>query len=167
MLISRSRDGQMIAEAVRRFGYGYIVGSTAKGERDRRSAAAAREVVDRLGSGRFVGMTPDGPRGPRQRVSPGVVRLAQMAKVDIVPVAGSISASWRAKSWDRMMVPYPAPCSRGALLFGERIPVPADLSQAGRNDLLRVLEDALNRITAEADELVGAPLIGPAEPAAA
>lgn len=165
MLISQSRDGQMIAETAKRFGYGYIVGSTAKGDRDRRSTAAARDVVSRLGNGRFVGITPDGPRGPRQRASAGAIRLAQMAGVDIVPVAASVSPSWRANSWDRMMVPYPRPFAKGALLFGDPVPVPQDADRSGREAVRMDLERTLNALTAEADDLVGAPLIGPADPA--
>ncbi len=167
MLISQSRDGRMIAETARRFGYGYIVGSTAKGDRDRRSAGAARDVVSRLESGRFVGMTPDGPRGPRQRAGAGAIRLAQMAGVDIVPVAASVSSAWRANSWDRMMVPYPRPGSRGALLFGDPMPVPREANRTQREAIRLALEQVLNALTAEADELVGAPLIAPAEPAMA
>jgi len=164
MLISRSRDGRLIAETAKYFGHGYIEGSTAKGTRDRRSMAAAREVVERLENGRFVGMTPDGPRGPRQRASPGVVRLAQIAGVDIVPVAASISGAWRANSWDRMIVPYPMPGSRGALLFGDPISIPADADGEALKVLRLTLEDRLNELSAEADRLVGAPVIEPAEP---
>lgn len=165
MLISQSRDGQMIAETARRFGHGYIVGSTAKGDRDRRSAGAARDVVSRLGNGRFVGVTPDGPRGPRQRASAGAIRLAQMAGVDIVPVAASVAPSWRANSWDRMMVPYPRPFAKGALLFGDPILVPRDMDRIGREAVRLSLEQALNALTSEADALVGVPAIEPAEPA--
>ena len=166
MLISQSRDGQMIAETAKRFGYGYIVGSTAKGDRDRRSTGAARDVVSRLGNGRFVGMTPDGPRGPRQRASAGAIRLAQMAGVDIVPVAASVAPSWRANSWDRMMVPYPRPFAKGALLFGDPVPVPPDADRAGREAVRLSLENILNTLTEEADTLVGVPVIAPAEPPA-
>jgi lysophospholipid acyltransferase (LPLAT)-like uncharacterized protein len=164
MLISQSRDGQMIAETAKRFGYGYIVGSTAKGDRDRRSTGAARDVVSRLGNGRFVGITPDGPRGPRQRASAGAIRLAQMAGVDIVPVAASVSPSWRANSWDRMMVPYPRPFARGALLFGDRIIVPREADRIGREAVRMSLEQTLNALTEEADSLVGVPVIEPADP---
>ena len=167
MLISQSRDGRLIAETAKYFGHGYIVGSTARGQRDRRSMAAARDVIGKLGSGRFVGMTPDGPRGPRQRASAGVIRLAQMAEVDIVPVAASMSNTWRAKSWDRMMVPYPSLMARGALLIGDPIPVPNDISAAERTVLLSRLEQVLNAMTAEADNLTGVPLIEPAAPVAA
>ena len=68
-----------------------------------------------------MGITPDGPRGPRMRASIGVIKLAQLASVDIVPVAGSVSASKRANSWDQMVVPYPMFGSRGALLLGKLI----------------------------------------------
>ncbi len=164
MLISRSRDGRLIAETAKRFGHGYIEGSTAKGKRDRRSMAAARDVVTRLQQGRFVGITPDGPRGPRMRASIGAIKLAQLAGVDIVPVAGSVSASRCANSWDQMVMPYPMFGSRGALLFGDPIPVPAESNNAELEIIRLTVEEQLNAMSAEADQLVGAPLIEPAEP---
>ena len=164
MLISRSRDGKLIAETAKRFGHGYIEGSTAKGARDRRSTAAARDVIARLQEGRFVGITPDGPRGPRMRASIGVIKLAQLASVDIVPVAGSVSASKRANSWDQMVVPYPMFGSRGTLLFGDPISILAGAT-TDELELTRLsVEEELNALSAEADRLVGAPVILPADP---
>ena len=162
MLISRSRDGQMIADTARRFGHGYIAGSTASGGRDRRSAAAAREVVLQLEAGRIVGITPDGPRGPRMRVSMGIIRLAQMAGVGVVPVAASTSAAFRAKSWDRMIVPIPRPGAKGVLMIGDTIFVPADAANDTLADIRLTLENRMNDMCETADRMVGAPTISPA-----
>jgi len=165
MLISRSRDGRMMADTAKRFGHQAIEGSTARGHRDRRSAPAAREVVARVKAGRIVGITPDGPRGPPMRASVGAIRLARMAGVGILPVAASVSPSWRANSWDRMIVPYPLPGSRGALLIGDLVTVSAGTRE---NDLGRIrarLEWELNRISAEADASVGIAAVQPPDPA--
>jgi lysophospholipid acyltransferase (LPLAT)-like uncharacterized protein len=167
ILISRSRDGQMIARAAKKFGHGYIEGSTAKGTRDRRSMAAGREVVERLRAGRIVGVTPDGPRGPRMRASMGAIRLAQMAGVQIIPVASSMSATWRAGSWDKMAVPYPRPGGRGAFLIGDPMSIPADADSKGLEDVRAAVEARMNQLSAEADRLVGLPPVLPANPVAA
>lgn len=166
ILISRSRDGRLIADAARRLGYGVITGSTARGQRNRGSIAASRQVVDHLRAGRWVGITPDGPRGPRMRASEGAIRLAQMAGADLVPVVPALYPSIRVGSWDRMVVPVPLPFVRAALLVGDPIAVPVEARAAEREALRLRLETDLNRLTAEADALVGAPAVRPAEPAA-
>jgi lysophospholipid acyltransferase (LPLAT)-like uncharacterized protein len=116
----------------------------------------------RLRSGRTVGITPDGPRGPRMRASVGAVRLAQMAGADLVPVSASLSRAFHVGSWDRMIVPYPIPCGRGAFLIGEPIAVPASASSAELDALRVELERSMNRLSDEADRLVGVPPIAPA-----
>lgn len=166
ILISRSRDGRLIAGTARRLGHGVIEGSTARGERDRGSVPAARQVVAQLQAGRFVGITPDGPRGPRMRASEGAIRLAQMAGVDLVPVSAALSPAIRVGSWDRMVIPVPVPFTRAAFLIGDPIPVPREAKADERERLRLLLEGEMNRLTGEADALVGAPAVQPA-PAAA
>lgn len=167
ILISRSRDGRLIANTARKLGYGVVEGSTARGQRNRGSVSAARQVVLRLQEGRLIGITPDGPRGPRMRASAGAIRLAQMAGVDLVPVSAALSPAIRIGSWDRMIVPVPVPFTRAAFLVGDPIVIPADASAAERERLRLQLETEMNRLTAEADDLVGAPAVKPAEPAPA
>src|SRR5258706_15908867 len=79
MLISRHRDGQLIARTVARFGIGTIAGSSSKG-----ATRALRMMTRALQAGDCIGVTPDGPRGPRMRANPGVVHAARLAGVPIV-----------------------------------------------------------------------------------
>ncbi len=167
ILISRSRDGQLIANTARKLGHGVIEGSTARGQRNRGSVPAARQVIAQLQAGRFVGITPDGPRGPRMRASAGAIRLAQIAGVDLVPAAAAVSPAIRVGSWDRTIVPLPVPFSRAAFLIGDPIAVPRDARSVEIERLRLLLETEMNRLTAEADRIVGAPTVKPAEPAAA
>ncbi|MES1202916.1 MAG: hypothetical protein ABUS57_15875, partial [Pseudomonadota bacterium] len=65
-------------------------------------------------------------------------------------------------SWDSFILPLPF--GRGALVWGELIHVPRD-ANAEQIEVARVaLENELNRISAEADRLAGAPVIEPAPP---
>src|SRR6202035_505297 len=57
MLISGDTDGRIIADAIRHFGLGTIVGSKSKG-----GSSALRAIVRALNDGQNVGFTPDGPR---------------------------------------------------------------------------------------------------------
>jgi lysophospholipid acyltransferase (LPLAT)-like uncharacterized protein len=166
ILISQSSDGKMIANTARKLGHGVIEGSTARGDRNRRSVQAGRDVVSKLRAGRYVGITPDGPRGPRMRASEGAIRLAQMGEVDLVPVTAALWPAIRAGSWDRMIVPLPVPFSKAAFLVGDPIAVPRAAKADERERLRLLLETEMNRLTAEADTLVGASVVQPAAPAA-
>ena len=101
-LISASRDGDLIADVTRRFGFDVVRGSSS-----RMGANALRELEDILASGRHVLITPDGPRGPAYQLGPGIIFLAQKARVPIVPVNMEYSSCWRVKSWDRFIIPKP------------------------------------------------------------
>lgn len=82
ILISRHRDGEMIARTMELFGLHTTRGSTTEG-----GAAGLREVVRRVREGYDVGFTPDGPRGPRHVAQMGVIQAARLARIPIVPVA--------------------------------------------------------------------------------
>jgi lysophospholipid acyltransferase (LPLAT)-like uncharacterized protein len=101
-LISASRDGEMIADVTRRFGFDVVRGSSS-----RMGASALRELGDVLASGRDVLITPDGPRGPAYQLGPGIIFLAQKTGALVVPVNMEYSSCWRVKSWDRFIIPKP------------------------------------------------------------
>lgn len=155
MLISRHRDGQLIAETIARFGYRTVAGSSRKG-----GMQALRELLAELRSGINVGITPDGPRGPRMRVQSGVTALARMSGAAIVPV--TCSARWRVlfRSWDRFMLPLPF--GRGLFMAGEPLEVPRDADSAALEALRVELERRLNALTAEADRRMGHDPVEPA-----
>lgn len=101
-MISRHRDGEMVARVGELFGYSTVRGSTSEG-----SVAALREAVRAARAGSDLGLTPDGPRGPARVVQPGCVALAKLLSVPIVPLACGASRHWQVRSWDRLSVPKP------------------------------------------------------------
>lgn len=159
MLISQHRDGQIIARTVRYFGIDTIVGSSTRG-----GGAALRALVRTVRRGACVGITPDGPRGPLMRASPGVVNVARLAGVPIVPATYATSRRRLAGSWDRFAVALPF--GRGVFVWGEPIIVPADGDAAAAEAARKTVEEQLNAITAEADRLCGHAAIEPAQAAA-
>jgi len=70
-------------------------------------ASAVLELGQVLASGRDVLITPDGPRGPAYELGPGIIFLAQRTAAPVVPVNMEYSSCWRAKSWDRFIIPTP------------------------------------------------------------
>src|SRR5688500_3098880 len=88
-LISQSSDGEYIARVVERWGYTALRGSSSRG-----GSGALREMVKVARSGRSLAITPDGPRGPRQKLKPGVLTLAQLTGLPIVPMSASATRAW-------------------------------------------------------------------------
>ena len=101
-LISASRDGDLLADAIRRFGFDIVRGSSS-----RLGASAILQLTDVLASGRDVVITPDGPRGPAYELGPGIIFLAQKSGAAVVPINMEYSSCWRLKSWDRFVLPRP------------------------------------------------------------
>jgi lysophospholipid acyltransferase (LPLAT)-like uncharacterized protein len=167
VLISHHRDGEVIARAMGHFGHRTVRGSSASKDRDKGGLEALRALLRLIKAGEYVCVTPDGPRGPRMRAQPGVVRLAKLARVPIVPAAFACSRRRVMNTWDRFVVGLPF--SRGVFIFGEPIPVAADADDQALERARVAVENELNRITAEADRMCGFDPIAPAasQPAAA
>ena len=86
ILISEHRDGELIHRIVRWFDFDTIRGSTTRG-----GARALRQMA-RLGrEGVDLAVTPDGPRGPRCIAQPGVVELAKLTGLPIIPLTFAAS----------------------------------------------------------------------------
>ena len=101
-LISASRDGDLLADAIKRFDFDVVRGSSS-----RLGASAILQLTDVLASGHDVVITPDGPRGPAYELGPGIIFLAQKSGAPVLPVNMEYSSCWRLKSWDRFILPRP------------------------------------------------------------
>ena len=101
-LISASRDGDLLSDAIHRFDYDVVRGSSSK-----LGASGLLQLSDVLASKRDVVITPDGPRGPAYEIGPGLVFLAQKTGAPILPINMEYSSCWRVKSWDRFIIPKP------------------------------------------------------------
>ena len=141
-LISASKDGGLLAGILECFGVQPVRGSTS-----RRGPQALLELTTRAERGYDLAITPDGPRGPCYVVQEGVMSLAQVTGLPIVPF--SYNARWkiRLKSWDRFQIPLPF--SRCEMIFEKPIRVPRDATDAGREALRLELQNALKAISAD------------------
>lgn len=81
ILISSHRDGELIYRVVRRFGLRAVRGSSTRG-----GSQALRQMIRLARQGCDLVVTPDGPKGPRGRVQEGIVYLAKMTGLPIVPL---------------------------------------------------------------------------------
>jgi lysophospholipid acyltransferase (LPLAT)-like uncharacterized protein len=148
MLISAHRDGRIIADAVAYFGVQSVAGSTRRG-----GGAALRTMVRALAAGDCVGITPDGPSGPAMVASSGIVNVARLSGVPIVPVVFATSRRLIFRTWDRMHAALPF--GRGVFIWGEPIEVEPNLDADGVERTRRLLEQRMQHLTALADCRVG------------
>ncbi|HYM29926.1 MAG TPA: lysophospholipid acyltransferase family protein [Candidatus Cybelea sp.] len=148
MLISQHRDGELIARTIGHFGLCALRGSSRKG-----GTQALRAMLRALRAGECVGVTPDGPRGPRMRAADGIVSLARLAGIPILPATFGVSRRRLLSSWDRFVIALPF--SRGVIVWGAPIKVAEDADAAAIEAARAAVEAALNRITDEADRQCG------------
>ena len=144
-LASRSRDGEMVARWIRRFGLEPVRGSSTRG-----GGEALRVLTRALRDGREVVVVPDGPRGPREVLKPGVIALARLSGAPIVPAAVGASREWRLRSWDEFRIPRPF--ARCVVRFGEPIHVGRGADRAGEEAARKDVEAALHLLSWRVDE---------------
>ncbi len=142
---SESRDGEIQAGILKRFGFDVVRGSSRrKGER------ALLGLVDGLRSGKTIALAVDGPRGPVFEVKQGVVYLAGKLNKPIVPVSTSAKRFWLfEKMWDQYLLPVPF--TRGVIVYGEPISV-SGTDEAELASKTKELTNALNRVMQQADQ---------------
>ncbi|MCP4572021.1 MAG: DUF374 domain-containing protein [bacterium] len=102
LLVSTSPDGEILVRTLANRGYGFVRG--ASGENGGRAFVLLKQA---LAAGRHVGIAVDGPEGPYGVVQPGVLRLAQVAGVPIVPLRAEARHAKQLATWDRTVVPWP------------------------------------------------------------
>lgn len=124
VIVSRSSDGDIIADLCTSLGHMACRGSSRSGKRDKGGKEAKELMVDHLRSGLAGAVTVDGPRGPRHEVKPGIIDMARQTGLPIIPYAAFPSRCWIFNSWDRFRLPKPF--ARIDVHYGEPIRVPAD-----------------------------------------
>ncbi|MEA2110053.1 MAG: lysophospholipid acyltransferase family protein [Pseudomonadota bacterium] len=142
ILISSSRDGELIARTMRYFGHDVIRGSSTRGGR-----TALKEMALLAGEPADLGITPDGPRGPRHQLKPGVAHLARLTGRPVLPLAFACSRGRRFSSWDRFLLPYPF--GRGVFVLGKPVYYNQGAVPAGRQEDMK---DFQSRLSAAMEE---------------
>jgi lysophospholipid acyltransferase (LPLAT)-like uncharacterized protein len=144
ILISQHRDGEYITRIAQWLGFSVVRGSATRG-----GALAFKQLVHSLRDGNHVVITPDGPRGPRQRVKSGVIELARLTGMPILPVAFGAWPRTILKSWDRFLIPHPF--GRAVYVWGEPLYVPSELTKGEAEKFQQLLAERLDLLTVEAD----------------
>ena len=147
---SESRDGEIQAGILDRFGFGVVRGSS-----KRKGAQALLGLVDALRSGKDVALAVDGPRGPIFEVKQGITYLAGKIGVPIVPLSMAAKRAWiLERIWDKYLLPWPF--TECIVLYGDPVMVKGTSEEELERTRLE-LTDALNQVMARADGMFKAP----------
>jgi lysophospholipid acyltransferase (LPLAT)-like uncharacterized protein len=141
-MVSASRDGGLLARILELFRVQPVRGSTS-----RRGPQALRELTTWAEQGYDLAITPDGPRGPCYAVQDGVISLAALTGLAIVPVSYRLHWKVRLKSWDRFQVPLPF--TKCDIQVGPLVYVPREATEEQRETLRLTLERHMRDITSD------------------
>ncbi len=114
ILVSESRDGELISRVLKGFGYNTVRGSSTRG-----GVKALKQIVQEVKlRPRDLAITVDGPTGPRHKVKEGIIYISWKLNIPIVPVRSRISfKKVFSRSWDRFQLPLPG--SMCEIIYGE------------------------------------------------
>jgi lysophospholipid acyltransferase (LPLAT)-like uncharacterized protein len=139
-IVSASKDGGLLAAILECFKVQPVRGSTS-----RRGPQALLELTTWAERGYDLAITPDGPRGPCYDVQDGVMSLAQITGLPIMPFSWFLRWKLRLNSWDRFQIPLPF--SYCEMNVGRPIRVPREATDEERARLRQELQDTLRMLT--------------------
>lgn len=136
LMISQSRDGQIVAGVAERSGWTTVRGSSSRGGRQ-----ALKQMIRNLKRSQLAGHIVDGPQGPSGVVKTGIIRMAHATDAVVVPFYVSAEKAWYFNSWDRFLLPKPF--SRVSLRFGDMMKFERTKSKDQIERQRKQLEDAM------------------------
>lgn len=102
LMISQSKDGEMIAGVANLTGW-----HTARGSSTRGGRTALEEMIHWINDNSLGAHILDGPTGPAGVVKNGIVKMALDTKAHIVPMYIVTDNDWHVSSWDKFIIPKP------------------------------------------------------------
>ncbi len=144
ILVSQSKDGELITRTVKGFRIESVRGSSTRGW-----FGGIKGLLKSVQEGRDIAITPDGPKGPGMKAQMGIIQIARATGLPIIPMSFGSSKKKTFESWDKFIVPYPF--SKGVFICGEPVRVSADAGPFEMEESRACLEGALTDLTDKAD----------------
>ena len=150
IMISQSKDGEILAQFAAHLGVIPVRGSSGKGGRD-----AFERMKEHLKTGGSKCATVlDGPQGPAYVAKKGMIVLSKLTGAPFVPAIWSATRTLTLRnSWDRMILPLP--WSRVYIAGGDPIHIPANSTNEEVENYRKLVENRLNNMMAELDRRCG------------
>jgi lysophospholipid acyltransferase (LPLAT)-like uncharacterized protein len=147
-MISKSRDGDIIAGVASLLNFRPVRGSSSRGGKE-----ALADMIADLAEHQVAVHALDGPRGPRGVVKPGLIVMAQSTGVPIVPVYISVNRAWVLNSWDRTLIPKPF--SIVTVRWDKPISVPEHLTAEAFESMRKQIEQYMKENQTRDDREIG------------
>jgi len=147
-MVSRSRDAELNARVVERMGLQTVRASGGRKPKLAVKKGAVSGILalrNYLKAGKSVFMMADIPHGVPRQAGMGIVSIARISGVPIVPVAYATSRRHvLEKTWDKTVINLPF--GQAAFCFGDPIHVPSDADDAAMEAARLSLEESLNSV---------------------
>ena len=139
-MVSGSLDGEIISRAANAVGV-----ETVRGSSSRDGAKASLELIKKIKEEDCNAvLTIDGPKGPNRVVKKGIIDIARLAGVSIVPAVywSPQKLFLKFNSWDEFR--FPLVGTKLVMLFGNPIKIKEDMSDDEVEIIRKEIEDKLN-----------------------
>ena len=143
-LISRSRDGEFLARMGQKLGYRVARGSPAH-----KAIEGAKQLIGAAREGQSLVMAIDGPRGPIYEPKEGIIRMAQITGLPLLPFVCKGKYNHFFSGWDKMMGCYYG--SPITYMIGDPIFVPNKLTDEERENYRQKLASSMNSLKESLD----------------
>jgi lysophospholipid acyltransferase (LPLAT)-like uncharacterized protein len=121
ILLSSSKDGDMLEVAAKKMNYVSARGSSTRG-----GTEAMMKIIKALKEGFNAAVTPDGPLGPPKKLKGGVLNMARESGAAILPLYVEAASFKSFNSWDKLRLPLPF--TKIIVIYGEPFYVPKEAS---------------------------------------
>ncbi len=144
-LISKSKDGDLLAKILKHWNYNVVRGSSSTG-----GDIALAIMIDFAKNDYSVTITPDGPRGPVHKFKAGAVITAKKSEVPLILAGVGYQKKKVLSNWDKFEVPYFF--SKAKIVYSEPIFIGANLSYEETSNIIINCENKLNELQREAQD---------------
>ncbi|MCH9030482.1 MAG: lysophospholipid acyltransferase family protein, partial [Bacteroidetes bacterium] len=128
-LISKSKDGDLLAKILKHWNYNVVRGSSSTG-----GDIALAIMIDFAKNDYSVTITPDGPRGPAHKFKAGAVITAKKSEVPLILAGVGYQKKKVLSNWDKFEVPYFF--SKSKIVYSEPIFVESNLSYKETSNII-------------------------------
>ena len=143
-LISKSKDGDLLARVLKNWKYGVIRGSSSTG-----GDVALGIMVDYGKNKHSITITPDGPRGPRHKLKAGAVIAAKKSGLPLILTGVGIQNKRSLNSWDSFSIPKLL--TKATLIYSDPIYISKDSTYEETSKIIDDCEIKMNTLQEEAE----------------
>jgi len=141
VMVSRSKDGEIVARVLHRMGYRTVRGSSSAGGRE-----ALAEFSELLRQGWGAAIIADGPRGPARQAKIGCVLAARASGAPMLLWGVHANPSITLRNWDQTMIPKPFATVH--LSYGGPIYVPSHATRETCEEIREKVDVEMARLEA-------------------